>query len=259
MFKFIKHEIRLNSRTMLGILIFLIFSLVLLSGAISNLSKAENSVSVGVVTLLGVSILIMFGAFLTGFIKIISSFIDEFDNDKGYLTFSLPLTSKEIVLAKLATGIIWYFTVGLIVVLFLFFMGLIYGDGVFNFDYKAMGEFLLSFVTGLIYNLMTIFFAITLTKTIFKHKKVGGMWIVVYIGISVIVGLLSTLLAFSLESMGLKEAVFDTALSINPVDGGLTSSFNQEGFNIFTIILNAVLSVAMFFMTSYLIDKKIEI
>ena len=104
MLKFIKYEIKGNYRFILGILaLVLIASSIIQAVIFRDVRSGDITFSgglfEGMISL--VSILVLFGAALVAFINIVGSFKKELYDDRGYLTFTLPLSGHQILGVKL--------------------------------------------------------------------------------------------------------------------------------------------------------------
>lgn len=206
-------------------------------------------------------VLVIFGAFVTAFFYIVSSFRKELYEDRGYLTFALPITGKQIVGTKLLIALMWSIAIGLSMVVF----NLILGSALFGTRWVegfkeiyrtipanielTMG--LTSFISSTL-SLLLIYFSITLSKVSIKNKKIGGLWFILFLVISALVN-------YATIKVG---GLFPYYLDIDKfkiVKGVMFGDPLSVGYNISAMIFSIIAALATFFGTSYLIDKKVEI
>ena len=119
--KYMKYEIKGTYKFILGILIVvLIASTVIQMNALNQvyeINQMDGSVtydnSTGFqILLVMTAALVIFGAYITAFFYIIGSFRKELYENRGYLTFTLPLTGNQILGSKLLVSMLWYFVLG---------------------------------------------------------------------------------------------------------------------------------------------------
>lgn len=177
--------------------------------------------------------------------------------DEGYLTFTLPVTSRQIFLASFLNMAIWMAIIGLVIMLSVGMMVLvsIVTSGVFNYvDYSEIRESfsmmlesldgenlvwlspiagLVSFVYSLVMMMTSVSVGAVLAK---KHKLLAAFGI--YYGISMVSGILNSLLSMVMT--------FSASPSMNVLYLG------QIG-------IQAVLAVGGFFLSTYLMEKKLNL
>ena len=85
--RYIKYEIKGSYKFILGVLALV---LILTTVLYTYIAKKESS------PVIALASMIIFGTALTTFLYIVGSFRKELYEDRGYLTFTLPLTGHEI-------------------------------------------------------------------------------------------------------------------------------------------------------------------
>ena len=131
--KLIKHETRATSRIFLplygALLILTIFTkLVMAIGAPDFFSEMASSNKVAEI-ILGISFTLYFilivGISVMTLVMIIQRFYKNLFTDEGYLMFSLPVKTWELVLSKLLVGMIWsaVCTIMIVLTFFIFSLG----------------------------------------------------------------------------------------------------------------------------------------
>ena len=137
--KYMKYEIKGSYKIILGIIAMVLIASTIIQVNISGQIKLDSADSANTINgfgtfMLVVSISVIFGAFLTAFFQIIGSFRKELYEDRGYLTFTLPLTGNEILGAKLLVAITWFLVLGISIVAYNLLLGaLLYGSQWTNF------------------------------------------------------------------------------------------------------------------------------
>ena len=193
--KYIKYEIKGSYKFILGIIAILIIASTIVQWNIKSVTDLNNPASMaGNMTafkglMLIVSVLVIFGAFLVAFFHIIGSFRKELYEDRGYLTFTLPLTGNQIVGSKLIVAMLWFTALGLVILSYNLILGLaLFGGSWVDvakelFSMINTGVFSLGIVSGLssILTLILIYFSIALSRVSIRNKKIGGIWFIVFL------------------------------------------------------------------------------
>lgn len=281
--KYIKYEIKGSYKFILGILaIVLIASSIIqfsISGNIENqLPMSSSSISGFTAFMIGLSILVIFGGFLTAFIYIIGSFRKELYEDRGYLTFTLPLTGNQILGGKFIVAILWHVVLGISIaayniLLAIILFGSYWSDIVIDIfhlvDYGVLSFGIVSILSAIM-TLILIYFSIALSRVSIRNKKVGSLWFIIFLILNALAGYFvfksSTLIPYFLNLDSFK------ILHFSQLNLDITGSFNsgigdmiifgnnyQAYINISGILSHVLISVLAFLATGYLIEKKIDL
>lgn len=270
MFKYIKYEIKGTYRYILGTMAFVLMLITGFYTYLVNASRAPIN-SIGFVSLLlGLT---LFGTAVATFLYIVGSFRKELYEDRGYLTFTLPLTGKQIVGAKLTVAFIWFFLLGTVFPLYNLMMISIFNAAVHNLTeiFTAIAQ-VISFKQALffIFNtvlktsnfLLLVYFSITLSRVTFRNKKIGGLWFVLFLILSWLMSYGETKIA-SLLPYYLNLNLQSNNFMLNQlILNGMTLDFFHTGSltaNIASNIYVLVVTVTLFLATGYLIEKKIDL
>ncbi|WP_350346441.1 hypothetical protein ABR335_01915 [Heyndrickxia faecalis] len=276
MLKYVKYEIRGTYKFILGILA-LVFILLTSMYAYSN---KEGSLFHSAQIFMSIGVMLLFGAALIAFLYIVGSFRKELYEDSGYLTFTLPLTGNQILGSKLIAALFWFMVLGIGVVLFNFLMVMIFSP--FHIDHisklfsaiskvlsiKACIYMTLSMVFSVVSVLLLIYFSMALSKVTFRHKKIGGLWFVVFIILSGVFGYIDAeisqwipyyldLSTFHVET----PASYHDLLQMHYHSAGLhfNAIAGSAATNIASFVYHLALMIALFLGTGYLIEKKIDL
>lgn len=280
--KLMKYEIKGSYRFILGVLALV---MILTSGIYIYMNNAmQNDATVLGGMFIGLSFMVIFGTMLATFFYIVNLFRKELYEDRGYLTFTLPLSGRQILGSKLLVALLWFGILGL---------GVMISNGIglrFIVPNEIWQEIpfaeifsqisISTLVFGLLYGLLggvvtliTIYFAMALGRVSFKNKKMGGIWFVIFLVLSLIISFGQLKAAeliphyLNLGNPGLES--FDSAvttmdMSIHvDVSGSIpTITNNMNGdilINIGALLYNIIIAIAGFLGTSYLIERKIDI
>lgn len=112
--RYIKYEMKGSYKFILGVLALV---LILTTGIYGYIANTKEGSALGA-TFMGLSTLVIFGTLLTTFLYIVGSFRKELYEDRGYLTFTLPLTGNQILGSKLIVAIIWFAVLGAVIGLY---------------------------------------------------------------------------------------------------------------------------------------------
>lgn len=288
--KYMKYEIRGTYKFILGILlVVLIASTIIQLNVQSQINEGinlafENS---GFRVLMFItSILVIFGAFLTAFFYIIGSFRKELYDDRGYLTFTLPLTGNQILGSKLIVSLLWYIVLGAGIVVYNMLLSLILFRAEWTHIIRlVLGNIQISFISfgivgvlSIIVTLILIYFSIALSRVSIRNKKIGGIWFVVFIILNMIITYLTfkvvNAFPYYLSFDGFTIKHLNELKNLYPMGndmGGLkvmsngTNSLMLMGsdlkpyINVFGSLFQVLVFVTGFLGTGYLIEKKIDL
>lgn len=276
--KYMKYEIRGSYKFILGVLaLVLILTTALYSyefrGQPIN-SMTSNSAFVGI------AILIMFGAAFAAFLYIVDSFRKELYDDRGYLTFTLPLTGNQILGSKLIVAIMWFVLLGATFILYNMFMVFRFIDIDINFkelfSYVNFSELLtigiIMLLSGIV-TLILIYFSMALSRVTFRNKKIGGLWFIVFLVLNALIGYatvkIMSAFPYYLDLKAFKVVNYnDILIGVNSFNGFFISfsegsmAITADGttfINIASFVFMIIVGVVAFLSTGHLIENKIDL
>lgn len=276
MLKYVKYEIRGTYKFILGILA-LVFILLTVMYAYSN---KEGSLFHSAQIFMPIGVMLLFGAALIAFLYIVGSFRKELYEDSGYLTFTLPLTGNQILGSKLIAALIWFIGLGIAVALINFLLMMIFSPfHIYHLSklffmiskvlsIKACIYMIFSMACSVVSVLLLIYFSMTLGKVTFRHKKIGGLWFVLFIILSSVFGYIDTEISqwipyyLDLSTFHVvTPASYDDLLQMHYHIGGLylNAVSKYVATNIASSVYHLALMIALFLGTGYLIEKKIDL
>lgn len=291
MFKFMKYEIRGTYRFMLALIATVLFASTGIQLYAFNSMRRFNleGSQIGAMEnglLVIIMVFMIFGAFITAFFYIVGSFRKELYEDRGYLTFSLPLTGKQIVGSKLIIALFWSAILGLSALVYNLVLGVVlFGDkwtGGFKYIFSMIpGNLVVSIgITGLfssITTLLLIYFSMTISRVSIRNKRIGGLWFIIFLVLNALVTFITikassilpyyfdlTSFKFMSQSAFVEYTRWNTSNIISIVNGGGNGSMvlNSAGkliFNIGSTLASLSIVLGTFFGTSYLIENKIDL
>lgn len=205
------------------------------------------------------------------------SFSIEFNEDRRFLTFTLPINGQKLILAKLINTTLWLGILWLTLVLDGLFIGirlgnLHFGDinfGLLNVKFSTIIlSSIMLILIGLviyIYLMLSGYFTETLTKLMYTGKS-GFIRTIITIILWLLQLKITTSIAsffairlpsyynFITGSFGVKKIAIE--MNFNNIMQG----FIEAGYiNLTAMILLALISACFFFGMAYLIDNKLDL
>lgn len=264
--KLLKYELKATSRVFVPLYIaILVVSIV--NGLSLNLE---------IFNIQGLATIILMCLFISLFVITIVVTIQRFNKnllkDEGYLMFTLPVSSKSLVLSKYLTSLIWTFLS--FVVAFLSFNIIFIIPTYKYFDYSYfINEFNLLFSNMLSLNILGQFFKIILLMVISYTIFIFNVYLSLSIGqlpifnrfrnISSFIGFLVINLLISYAQNTVSLFVNDASVNIEAIDNinyaiSSVTSIVSKGLNI-AIVINLIIILVLFFATTYILDKKLNL
>lgn len=252
--KLLKYEIKGSYKTFM----IVFASMILLS--LFLLFKIDASNIIGRTIALA---LVDVAAFMAILLMIVGLFNKEMYEDRGYLTFTLPVNGRNFLGAKLVSSLLWFLVASVISLIFLYFIptedlrAQIIQSLSTYINWKAVSLNVLSELFSGIFFMTIIFFSITISKIALKNKTAGKLTgFVVFVAVNIFYSFTSSKLmqAFPQEiNIGLSK--MNNALILE----GSKLSIDMPSINIVAAVFSIIFMIALFWTTSYLIDNKIEI
>ena len=267
--RYIKYEIKGSYKFILGVLALV---LILTTGIYGYINATKEGSAFGA-TLMGLSTLIIFGTVLATFLYIVGLFRKELYEDRGYLTFTLPLTGNEILGAKLIVAIIWFALLGVAIIGYNILMvakfvpiELKFSEIFYVIDKGTILALILAFIGG-VNTLILIYFSMALSRVAFRNKKIGGFWFVIFLILSAIILYgqvkIAMALPYYIDLNTFKVGSIDTLnnyFNININEGLIiTGNTGNDLLNIAAFIYSIIIGVLTFLGTGYLIENKIDL
>lgn len=243
-----------------------------------NLSEIElvGWILMGVMTLL-IYIFMLIGATYGMFIFLGVRFYRTMYTDQGYLTNTLPVTAHQLLISKMLVSGIWYFIIGIAVVvsiLALFFslfngllrdtlaaegysiwgyMGMLFSEMVEAYEEMGMNMTNVAVTMGIMMvvspfaTIVVLFGSLTLGQLSKKHK--GLMGVLAYFGV-VFVNMIISSIVQIVNSVRLSLAVMSDPYGEVTMD--------TSGSYISSLIVVVVLAVVLYCTSHHILTKKLN-
>lgn len=205
--KLIKHEFKATAKLLIPLYLILLF-LTIMDRIVLRLNIFRGALSVipGFITFFYVLSIIAVVA--VTFLFMIIRFYKNLMTDEGYLMFTLPVKSYQLINSKLIVSFIWIVASVLAVVASLYiviatpsrmdslliFLNALRAEinhGFGSYTTLLIIEFFAMIIIGLVNAMLTIYVSIAVGQLMNAHKLIGA--IAAYIGISTIIQIISTI------------------------------------------------------------------
>ncbi len=254
--KLIKHEWIATSRRYS--LLYLVLAAITVFAALIHALPIEHTLfkfgEAAVLIVYGIS---LFAAFLVGCILYIVRFYKNMVSDEGYLTFTLPAKVEQLVLSKFIVALAWDMITLVVVTISLFcvfILGHVELSEVFEVCGKLsdmFGPFLVVFPIMLlaseIYKIFLYYLSIAIGQMFGNYKILASILADFVVSFALSLGVM-------IITLGVCAVVgfIETAELLNTVDG-------MAKFYGFTSIFMAGIAVVEYFVTCYLLKKKLNL
>ena len=264
--KLLKYELKATSRVFIPLYIaILVVSIV--NGLSLNLE---------ILNIQGLATIVLMCLFISLFVITIVVTIQRFNKnllkDEGYLMFTLPVSSKHLVLSKYLTSLIWTFLSFVVAFLSFTIIFMIPTYKYFDFSY-FINEFNLLFSNMLNLNILGQFLKIILLMIISYTIFIFNVYLALSVGqlpifnrfrnVSSFIGFLVINLLISYAKNIVSLFVNDASVNIEAIDNinyaiNSVTSIVSKDLNI-AIVINIIIILVLFFATTYILDKKLNL
>ena len=264
--KLLKYELKATSRVFIPLYIaILVVSIV--NGLSLNLE---------ILNIQGLATIVLMCLFISLFVITIVVTIQRFNKnllkDEGYLMFTLPVSSKHLVLSKYLTSLIWTFLSFVVAFLSFTIIFMIPTYKYFDFSY-FINEFNLLFSNMLNLNILGQFLKIILLMIISYTIFIFNVYLALSVGqlpifnrfrnVSSFIGFLVINLLISYAQNIVSLFVNDASVNIEAIDNinyaiSSVTSIVSKGLNI-AIVINLIIILVLFVATTYILDKKLNL
>ena len=264
--KLLKYELKATSRVFVPL-----FIAILVVSIVNGLS-----LNLEIFNIQGLATIILMCLFISLFVITIVVTIQRFNKnllkDEGYLMFTLPVSSKHLVLSKYLTSLIWTFLSFVVAFLSFTIIFMIPTYKYFDFSY-FINEFNLLFSNMLNLNILGQFLKIILLMIISYTIFIFNVYLALSVGqlpifnrfrnVSSFIGFLVINLLISYAQNIVSLFVNDASVNIEAIDNinyaiNSVTSIVSKGLNI-AIVINLIIILVLFFATTYILDKKLNL
>lgn len=271
--KLIKYEFKACGRTFfplyIGILVLAAINGLCNNYNIFSIGDNGSSLGVSIENVQGILMLVLFALFVALFVLTILLTIQRFKknllDEEGYLMFTLPVSTKSLILSKYLVAIIFIVLSTLVAVVSFMFIGLFSGNINLNdiasmltldmfkdiFSSQDLWKFILYIITGLLimYSMFifTVYLAISVGQfpQFNKHRVAAG--IIAFFVINTVLSYIQRLINNYIFTSGTTTEI---ACNI---------SFNITGYDVLGVVLNILLIVVLFMGTDWILNNKLNL
>ncbi|MFV0363957.1 MAG: hypothetical protein ACK5LL_12870 [Suipraeoptans sp.] len=252
--KIIKYDFRYLNKMLLLIHAFLLMYTLAARFILSPIAEKTNiSDSILMLVILMYVIILLATSFGT-YIFIAVRFYKNLFSDEGYISRTIPVKSSTHLLAKTISGFIWAFldTIILLATVFLLFSSSVFTSGSGDISeflkYWGIGGvqitiFVLTLIIGTLSNVVMIYIAIALGQTFASHKVISS--VAMYFVVSMAISIISMAVALPNVFSSFTEAIIE-----------VTAISNLLGW---TSLSSAVLTIVMYAISNYILNKKVDL
>lgn len=248
MFKLIKYEIQTVWKDLIVVLaIILLLNLALLT----RINVWPNE------AVFGLSCLIYFGGLIAIFIGNIRMFTRELKENTGYLLFALPQGGYSILGEKLIVVLISLVLTSIVGMIFVIASSSLANIKLFNgFGFGSVLQ-----IIGDLYQyislIVIIYFIIAFTKMIMKGRRLSGL---VEVAIFAAFGFLSYEIEKLIEAvLPYRASIAGGSINLQMSEQVKNVSYGNVSFNIASGIFELIVTIVLFAVTAYILEKKIEL
>ncbi len=201
-------------------------------------------------------------------VLIVSRFYKNLMCDEGYLMFTLPVTVNQHIIVKGITAYIWSVLSSLIFLLSVLL--LLCGHGIGDFLHEALDViglaakycgnqlylcifiYVIAIIIGGFYNILQVYMAIAIGQLVNKHRVLTAF--AAYFGINFLIQ--------NITSFGLIFSnAFDPGFAYIENESQMMNGFFQymNTIGLISLIFSIVLGIAYFFITSFILNKKLNL
>lgn len=264
--KLLKYELKATARVFIPLYIA-----ILIVSVVNGLSLNSDMLSIqGLATLILVCLFI--SLFVITIVVTIQRFNKNLLKDEGYLMFTLPVSSKSLILSKYLTSLLWTFLSFIVAFVAFTIIFMIPTYQFFDFGY-FFNEFNILF--GDIVNTAVLFefFKIVLLMIISYTIFIFNVYLALSIGqlpifnkfrnVASFIGFLVINLLISYSQNIINLFINDASVNINVIDNptyviNSVTSVVSKGLNI-ALIINIAIVLVLFFVTTYILDNKLNL
>lgn len=225
-----------------------------------------------------IGMLVVFALFVSAIVLTILLIVQRFSKslleEEGYLMFTLPVSEKTLVLSKFLTSLLFIILTSIVSIVCISLVSTMFGykmsgivdvgnllkeaGNIFSRNIGGIIFYILSGIADYSVFILTVYLAITICHLpkFSKHKVLSGLAVIIVLMIiqSTIGGIADSIMTSSrvqaIENMDVLffnvNQLFDTMLSVGT-------------YEVVMFILNIVIAVALFFGTTTLLEKKLNL
>ena len=271
--KLMQYEIKSCGRIFFPFYIMgLIFSLI--AALFINFDNYEHNFSVLYIVGIFAGLALFIAAIVLTILLIVQRFNKSLLEDEGYLMFTLPVSQKSLVLSKFLTSLLFIILTSIVGMICIALVSVMVGykmsdvidigyvlnntGSIFSRNIGGILFYTLSYIVDYSTFILTIYLAITICHLpkLSKHKVLSGL--VAMIVLNIIQSAIGGIFDYFMTSSRVEAIVNLDILFLN-VDKLFGTILSVGSYEIGILILNVVIALALFFGTTTLLEKKLNL
>ncbi len=254
--KLLKHEWKATARKY-GLFYLILAAITLFAAIIHGIPTDNIYFNMGEVALLAVYVVSLIGVFFCSTGMAIVRFYKNMVSDEGYLTFTLPVKVWQLVFSKFLVAFVWQMVTIVLCILSVL--------GVFVVGHVELKEFseVLSLLGGEFGRMVPVFGIMLVVNTVYQlmiyylSMAIGQLFgtykilasVIAYCALVFVIELVLLLVIIGVFGM---VGFMEMSMSMTTMDG-------MANFYLIFTCLSAALGVAAYFVTCYLLRKKLNL
>lgn len=201
--------------------------------------------------------IMLFVVFILTFVMIIRTYQQSMFTKAGYLTMTLPASSKMILLVKILNSALWFILSMIVIVLAGVLLAYKAGGFTLSELFDAFGEvfqqmdfnFLMNIIMvliGTIESVAMVYFVMNVTHTNYIRRHRGIIAVLLFFAITIVISLFNNYV-IGIDSV---SVLFG---------GGEMNIVSSNASQYISMVEDAILMVAFYFGSVYILDHKLEL
>jgi hypothetical protein len=275
--KLIKYEFKGTARLIL--MMYLVVAAMTAVNAILLATSGQDGLHSNLAT--GVTIVLYVISLIAANVVTIAVIVVRFYRslgDEGYLLFTLPVSTHEIILSKLATGVVWALctlavTIGSFIALFITQWGDIFSDFIVSLNnfFSAAGAsvapwlilIIISILISYVGMFLTFYTAMAIGPHITRNRLGGSIlgFIIVIIVTNVISSVVSGMAFFSSAFGNMGTLMFDAGYTAAQDNPQVLSSISEVALSSAYVALgvSVAIYIACYILTHYMLKRMLNL
>lgn len=254
--KLLKHEWNATARRY-GLFYLILAAITLFAAIIHGIPTDNAFYNLGEVALLTIYVISLIGVFFCSTGMAIVRFYKNMVSDEGYLTFTLPAKVWQLVFTKFLVALVWQMVTIILCALSLlcvfvvghmgmseFFDGLSSLTGEFG---RMIPVFGIMLIVSMVYQLMIYYLSIAIGQLFGTYKILAS--VIAYCALVFVIELVIVVVVLGVFGV---FGFMEMSMAMTTMDG-------MANFYLIFTGLSAVIGVAAYFVTCYLLKKKLNL
>ena len=192
--------------------------------------------------------IMLFVVFILTFVMIIRTYQQSMFTKAGYLTMTLPTSSKMILLVKILNSALWFILSMIVIVLAGFTLSELFdafGKVFQQMDFNFLMNIIMVLI-GTIESVAMVYFVMNVTHTNYIRRHRGIIAVLLFFAITIVISLFNNYV-LGIDSV---SVLFG---------GGEMNIVSSNASQYISMVEDAILMVAFYFGSVYILDHKLEL